>query len=203
MEHQITLNLDLKDSGYVLDDILKSLSPEKKSEIATKFIQDIIDQPLGKERADLEQELVNKFMEQKITRYGKDPVPEFKDEETVRANYKFRQELAKIKSPRQELLESTFRKIEMDLTTFLKAKVEASDEVNRIVEALRSSFLENMTTYVQNAMTTWFTEQMRQAINQEYLLEQRAAQLEFSLNDVLERLGLPPLLNVDPNAPRY
>jgi len=194
MEHQITMNLDLKDSGVMLEDILKHLSKAEKKKIAIAFVKEILDQPLGKERADLEQELVNEFMKEKQSSYGSNKdTPKYKNEDEVRAHYTFRNKLAALKSPRQVILEETFKSIEYDLKEYLKKEVESNDQVNKIVNALRDSFLENMTSYVQNAMTQWFTQQMSETIQTNYILEQRANMLESSLSDVLQRLELPPL----------
>ena len=137
---QVTLNIPINESTPSLEDILKELTQEDRKEIATKVYREWLTSKLPVERKMREKEVIRELLDKKDFNGN----PKYKDEESARDSYYFRNKMKDYKSSKDRLIEEIMSEMKKNITSYVTEVIKEHPQKvkiqNDIETAIQNEF---------------------------------------------------------------
>lgn len=179
---KIELDVDPKDLAKSMKEILDTLPPEKRAEIARSTMEAWLREPYDAERKVKEREVVEKLM-------AKDSYGRKETEQEIRSGYAFRQEMGGWKSTKEVMVETVTRETIAAYKAEVSKVVETDPKIQAMKDEVVQIIRETFPKAVHDAMVQWMASSMQTMFETTMGIRQSAEDASKMQQNVFSRLS--------------
>lgn len=179
---KIELEVDPKDLTKSLKEILDTLSPENRLELARRAMESWLREPYDIERKVKEQQEVERIKNQHS--YGRKET-----EEEIRSGYQLREAMRDWKSTKEQMITTVTQEIASSYKAQVKEVIESDPKIQAMKEEVVKIVKETFPTMVHEAMVAFMASNMHMMLSSAMGSEQVAKRVESLQSAVAQRLN--------------
>lgn len=180
---KIELEVDPGGVTKSLKEILDTLTPEARLELARKAMESWLREPYGLERKAHEEEVLRNLRPQR------DYSGRQETDDEIRRGYKFQEAMRGWKSTKEQMVETVTKEVTADYKAQVKAVIESDPKIQAMKEEVTKIVKETFPAMVHDAMVTFMASNMQMMLSSAMGIEQMAKQVDGMQAAVAQRLN--------------
>lgn len=180
---KIELDVDPGNLAKSVNEILATLTPEQKLDIAKQTMEKWLKEPYDFERQVKEREVIDKL------KGNRSSYRDHESEEQIRKSYEFSNAMSGFKSSKEVMLKTISEGILESYKAEIKKTVESDPKIQAMKEEVIAIIKETFPKSVHDAMVQWMASSMNTMFNATMGMDQAAENSRIWQQRVQDRLG--------------